>query len=133
MTETGILDAHRKRHTISEPNCKPVREKGRPLGFEIFASLFTFYAIACIISLMLLFMENIFHPKSKFWLENDSSVIRKTDKELFDMPAQYEIPQEMEEPIISKRIKAFVKDLDSFTDDKHLKLFLWNKVKSKIS
>ena len=76
ITETGILDAQRKRHTISEPNCKPVREKGRPLGFEIFASLFTFYAIACIISLMLLVMENIFHPKSKFWLENDSSVIR---------------------------------------------------------
>ena len=57
----------------------------------------------------------------------------KTDEELFDMPAQYEISQELEEPMISKKIKAFVKDLDSFTDDKHLKLFLWNKVKSKIS
>ena len=89
ITETGILDAQRKRHTISEPNCKPAREKGRPLGFEIFASLFTFYAIACIISLMLLVMENIFHPKSKFWLEKDLSAIRKTDEELFDMPAQY--------------------------------------------
>ena len=114
MTETGIVSIQRKRHIIPEPNCKPFREKGRPLGFENFASLFTFYIIGCIISLIVLVMENTFHPKSA--LRQDVLPMKSVD-----------------EMILSRKIEAFVNVLNSLTDDKTVQLFLWNEAKSKIS
>ena len=60
MAESGIINLHTKRHIISEPNCKPLRSKGRPLGLDKFASLFTFYIIACVVSLIILAIENIY-------------------------------------------------------------------------
>ena len=60
MAESGIINLHTKRHIVSEPNCKPLRSKGRPLGLDKFASLFTFYIIACVVSLIILVIENIY-------------------------------------------------------------------------
>ena len=59
MTEAGIINIHAQRNLISEPNCKPLQTKGRPLGLEKLAFLFAFYATGCIISLIILVMENI--------------------------------------------------------------------------
>ena len=64
MAETGITNLHSKRHIVSEPNCKPLQSKGRTLGLEKFASLFTFYIICCIVSLIILVIENIHKPFS---------------------------------------------------------------------
>ena len=62
MAESGIINLHTKRHIVSEPNCKPLRSKGRPLGLDKFASLYTFYIIACVVSLIILVIENIHKP-----------------------------------------------------------------------
>ena len=60
MAESGITNLHTKRHIVSKPNCKPLQSKGRPLGLEKFASLFTFYIIGCVVSLITLVIENIY-------------------------------------------------------------------------
>ena len=59
MAESGITNLHTKRHIVSEPNCKPLQSKGRPLGLEKLAFLFTFYIIGCVVSLIILVIENI--------------------------------------------------------------------------
>ena len=59
MAEAGITNLHTKRHIASEPNCKPLQSKGRPLGLEKLAFLFTFYIIGCVVSLIILVIENI--------------------------------------------------------------------------
>ena len=59
MAESGITNLHTKRHIVSEPNCKPLQSKGRPLGLEKLAFLFTFYIIGCVVSLITLVIENI--------------------------------------------------------------------------
>ena len=59
MAESGIINLHNKRHIVSEPNCKPLQSKGRPLGLEKLAFLFTFYIIGCVVSLITLVIENI--------------------------------------------------------------------------
>ena len=60
MAESGITNLHHKRHIVSAPNCKPLRSKGRPLGLEKLAFLFAFYIIGCIVSLIILVIENIY-------------------------------------------------------------------------
>ena len=84
MAESGITNLHNKRHIVSEPNCKPLRSKGRPLGLDKFASLFTFYIIACVVSLIILVIENIYKPvssKNKTLMQshNKEELIRKID------------------------------------------------------
>ena len=111
MTETGIINIQKKRHMAAEPNCKPVREKGRPLGMEKFASLFAFYIVGCIISLIVLVMENIFQPK--FCFQSHVLPTKSTDG-----------------ATISTTIEAIVKELDAFTDEQAIKLYLLNKVKA---
>ena len=64
MKERGIYNAYSKRHFISEPNCKPLREEGKPLGMEKFAPLFVFYLGGCAMSLIIFVLENIFKPSS---------------------------------------------------------------------
>ena len=51
-----------QRHVIPEPNCEQSQTKGRSLGLEKFASLFVFYFICCIVSLIILLVENIYKP-----------------------------------------------------------------------
>ena len=65
MAATGVLDIISKRHLIAEPNCKPIRKEAKSLGLEKFASLFAFYIIACVISTIILVIENIIKPKMK--------------------------------------------------------------------
>ena len=62
MKEKGITSILSKRHVRPEPNCKPQNSKGNSLGMEKFASLFVFYINCCIVSLIILVMENIFKP-----------------------------------------------------------------------
>ena len=62
LRETGIINMLVQRHVIPEPNCKPRQTKGRSLGLEKFASLFVFYFICCIVSLIILLVENIYKP-----------------------------------------------------------------------
>ena len=60
MAESGITNLHTKRHIASEPNCKPLQSKGRPLGLEKLVFLFTFYIIGCVVSLITLVIESIY-------------------------------------------------------------------------
>ena len=62
MKEKGITNVLTKRHIMPEPNCEPPSSKGVSLGMEKFASLFVFYINCCIVSLIILVMENIFKP-----------------------------------------------------------------------
>ena len=71
MKEKGITSILSKRHVRPEPNCKPQNSKGNSLGMEKFASLFVFYINCCIVSLIILVMENVFKPsKSNFCSES---------------------------------------------------------------
>ena len=48
IAETGVKNNLSKRHgVISEPNCKPIRTKGRSLGMPFFLALFVAYFICC--------------------------------------------------------------------------------------
>ena len=100
MAESGITNLHSKRHVSSKPNCKPVRSKGRPLGLEKFASLFTFYIIGCIVSLIILVIENIHKAFS-------------SKKKSQGMPP---MPSHKKEELIRK-IYAFEEDIMSLLDN----------------
>ena len=82
MAESGITNIHAKRHIISKPNCKPLRAKGRPLGIEKFASLFAFYSTGCILSLIILVMENIFKPSRPLFHQRVSIRNESTDDQI---------------------------------------------------
>ena len=102
MTETGIKDALAKRHIVTKPNCQSINYKGNPLGIEKFASLFALYALGCFTSLIIFLLENLFKP---------SKPTKMTDFKL----------------IIA--IKSIQKELESFSDDMEMQLFLLNQVK----
>ena len=70
LRESGITDLISKRYIPPEPNCKPLQAKGQPLGMEKFASLCAFYCIGCIISLIILVIENILKPSKTLRLQN---------------------------------------------------------------
>ena len=72
MNERGITNILKRRHVVPEPNCKPSQAKGRPLGMEKFASLFVFYSIGCIVSLIILVIENVFRPSRSLQLQQKS-------------------------------------------------------------
>ena len=82
MAESGITNLHTKRHIVSKPNCKPLQSKGRPLGLEKLAFLFTFYIIACIVSLITLVIENIYKSFSCRKKTQDSPSMQSHKKEL---------------------------------------------------
>ena len=103
MAESGITNLHNKRHIVSEPNCKPLRSKGRPLGLEKFASLFTFYIIACVVSLIILVIENIYKSVSS----------KKTTRSVPSM--QSHIKEEL-----IRKIDASKDDIMTFLDKKSL-------------
>ena len=102
MTETGIINIQKKRHMVPKPNCKPVREKGKPLGMEKFASLFVFYIVGCIVSLTILALEIIF----KSWFQQ---------KDVLSMSSTDAIS-------ISKEIGTIVKQIDALTQHKAINL-----------
>ena len=100
MAESGITNLHTKRHIVSEPNCKPLQSKGRPLGLEKLAFLFTFYIIGCVFSLITLVIENIYKSFSR----------RKKAQDIPPMESH------KEEDLIRK-IDAFEEDIMSFLDN----------------
>ena len=102
LAETGNTNILKKRYIEPEPNCKPVRAKGNPLGIEKFVSLFALYSIGCFISLIVLVMEKIYEP-SKF-------------EETFD-----------EDSII--KIEGIEKEMQSLLDEDLVPLHLQCKVK----
>ena len=63
LAETGVKNNLSKRHVISEPNCKPIRTKERPLGMHFFLSIFVAYFICCVICLIIFILEHIFKPE----------------------------------------------------------------------
>ena len=73
MNERGITSVLRRRYFVPEPNCKPQFAKGRPLGMDKFASLFAFYSIGCIVSLIILAIENVFKPSRNLQFQFHSS------------------------------------------------------------
>ena len=73
MNERGITSILKRRYFVPEPNCKPQYAKGQPLGMDKFASLFVFYSIGCIISLIILLMENVFKPSRNLQFQCHSS------------------------------------------------------------
>ena len=86
MVERGVWNNEHKRHIILKPNCKPLRATGQSLGMEKFASLFAFYIISLIISLILLVLENIFKPSKPANLGQSFENLRKATifKELLE-------------------------------------------------
>ena len=106
MHERGITSILKRRNLVPVPNCKPQYAKGRPLGMDKFASLFVFYSIGCIISLIILLMENVFKPSHTLQFQSQSSInvgIVNLKKE-----------------VIAKAMR----ELDAYSDDQDLKLIL---------
>ena len=106
MVERGVWNNEYKRHMILKPNCKPLRATGKSLGIEKFASLFAFYIISLIISLILLVLENIFKPSKPANLGQSFENLRKTT--------------------------LFKELLETLTDKRDLKLYLLKEVKSNL-
>ena len=104
MNERGITSILKRRHFVPEPNCKPQFAKGQPLGIDKFASLFVFYSIGCIISLIILIAENVFKPSRNLQSHssNNDSVIN------------------LKKEAISKAMR----ELDAYSNDQDLKLIL---------
>ena len=82
MAESGITNLHTKRHVVSKPNCKPLQSKGKPLGLEKLAFLFTFYIMGCIVSLITLVIENIYKSFSSRKKTQDSPSMQSHKKKL---------------------------------------------------
>ena len=104
MHERGITSILKRRNLVPVPNCKPQYAKGRPLGMDKFASLFVFYSIGCIISLIILITENVFKPSRNLQSHssNNDSVIN------------------LKKEAISKAMR----ELDAYSNDQDLKLIL---------
>ena len=104
MNERGITSILKRRHFVPEPNCKPQYAKGQPLGMDKFASLFVFYSIGCIISLIILLMENVFKPSRNFQSQSANNVgVINLKKEA---------------------IAKAIRELDTYSNDEDLKLVL---------
>ena len=104
MQERGITSILKRRNLVPEPNCKPQHAKGRPLGMDKFASLFVFYSIGCVISLITLIIENVFKPSRnlRFHSSNNDGIIN------------------LKKEAISKAMR----ELDAYSNDQDLKLIL---------
>ena len=115
MIERGIKDAQSKRHIPSEPNCKPLREEGQPLGMDKFAPLFVFYLVGSVVSLITFAIENIFKPSSAspIWQsQNNQSKLKTIKLRLEKLKINYEenVKEvgEMKEKGIKIRIKLIL-------------------------
>ena len=103
MAESGITNLHTKRHIVSKPNCKPLKSKGRPLGLEKLAFLFTFYIIGCVVSLITLVIENI----------HKSFVCRKKAQGIPSM-------QSHKKEELIRKIRDFADDMMTFLEENTL-------------
>ena len=111
LTETGIMNILYKRHVVPEPNCQPLQAKGRPLGMEKFASLFIFYLIFCIVSLIILVIEIVIKASSSLQLQ------------------QKTLERDSNLKFKKEAINKSMKHLDTFSNDKEVQLLLFQMQK----
>ena len=111
LKERGILNILYKRHVVPEPNCQPLQAKGRPLGMEKFAPLFIFYSIVCIVSIIILVIENVFRPSSNLQME------------------QKTLERDINLKFKKEAIKKSMKHLDTISNDKEVQLLLFQMQK----
>ena len=80
MGETGIKNNLSKRHGLySEPNCKPIRTKGRSLGMPFFLAVFVAYCICCIVCVIIFILEHAFKPEKSKMLQSSRLCILKKE------------------------------------------------------
>ena len=117
MAETGVKNNLSKRHgVISEPNCKPVRPKGRSLGMPFFLALFVAYFICCIICLIVFVLEHAFKPeKSKIILKPTFDILKKELDKVEDLIKHIE-SEDMDVILLKRKticlldeVRAFIK------------------------
>ena len=108
MIERGIKDAYSKRHIPSEPNCKPLREEGQPLGMEKLAPLFLLYLGCLVMSGIILIIENIFKPSRTFYLQENITKLEILKQELEDLTIDYEEIENESEEIGQKSVEIRV-------------------------
>ena len=85
LAEVGIQNVLSKRHIIPEPNCEPIHTssyKNLGLGMETFASIFAFYLIGFVVSLIILVLENIFKPSKPNTPQAEKLRLEALQKEL---------------------------------------------------
>ena len=98
MAERGILNNYQKRHIIAEPNCKPIRNEGQPLGMEKLAPLFLLYLAGLVLSGIILIMENISKPSKTSYLQENLTKLENLKQGLEDLGIDYEeIENELED------------------------------------
>ena len=109
MTEAGINNVLWKRHIESEPNCKPIRAKGTPLGMEKFSSLFVLYSIGCLMSLIILVMEIICkRPKCTENIDEFLFIkIERIQKEMQSLADHDTLPAHLK-----KEVKTFIDEFE---------------------
>jgi hypothetical protein len=116
MAETGVKNNLSKRHgVISEPNCKPIRTKGRSLGMPFFLALFVAYFSCCIICLIIFILEYAFKPeKSKMILKPTSNILKKElDKKIEDLIKHIET-EDMDAIILKRKTICLLDEIRAY-------------------
>ena len=118
MNERGITSVLKRRYFVPEPNCKPQYAKGQPLGMDKFASLFVFYSIGCIISLIILLMENVFKPSRNLQFQCHSS----NNVNIINLKKE-DIAKTIRQRLLNLRSLCTI-ELDAYSNNEDLKLIL---------
>ena len=116
MGETGIKNNLSKRHGVtSEPNCKPIRTKGRSLGMPFFLALFVAYCICCIICVIIFILEHAFKPeKSKMILKPTSNILKKElDKKVEDLMKHIET-EDMDAILLKRKTICLLDEIRAY-------------------
>ena len=61
MKESGQLTKLLKKYSVSEPDCSPLHQAGKPVGFEIMISLFIISLIGILLGSIILITEKLCH------------------------------------------------------------------------
>ena len=108
ITENGIINMLAKRHVIPEPNCKPQQTRGRSLGLEKFASLFVFYFICCIVSVIILLLEIMYKPSQGYGSQSMASQSSPLDLKLNALHQELETIQAKDALILLNELKTLM-------------------------
>ena len=118
MAENGVKNNLSKRHgVISEPNCKPIRTKGRSLGMPFFLALFVAYFICCIICFIIFVLEHAFKPeKSRMILKPTFNNLKKElDKKVEDLMKHVE-SEDMDAILLKRKISCLLDEVRPFIE-----------------
>ena len=97
-----------QRHVIPEPNCKPQQTKGRSLGLEKFASLFVFYFICCILSIIILLLEIIYKPSQGYGSQSLASQSSPLNLKLDALHQELEMLEAKDALILLNELKTLM-------------------------